>query len=76
MKRALTGSTVSSSRHSSSSFNSQDEAEVAEVEMLLEAYDMHLEHALGRLQVGACSSLVHHSQHGILLAAAAPTPIN
>lgn len=40
----------SSSSRSSSSFNSQDEAEVAEVEMLLEAYDMHLEHSLSRLQ--------------------------
>ncbi|KAG1661192.1 hypothetical protein FOA52_005998 [Chlamydomonas sp. UWO 241] len=40
----------SSSGSSSSSFDSQGEAEVAEVEMLLEAYDMHLEHALGRLQ--------------------------
>ena len=27
-----------------------EEAEVAEVEMLLEAYDMHLEQALSRLQ--------------------------
>ena len=34
----------------SSSADSLEEAEVAEVEMLLEAYDMHLEQALSRLQ--------------------------
>ena len=39
-----------STGHSSSTFDSQDEAEVAEVEMLLEAYDMHLEHDLSKLQ--------------------------
>jgi hypothetical protein len=39
-----------STGHSSSTLDSQDEAEVAEVEMLLEAYDMHLEHDLSKLQ--------------------------
>jgi hypothetical protein len=51
------------SSKSSSSSCSLDDAEVAEVEMLLEAYDMHLEQALSRLQVregerkavGACA---------------------
>lgn len=40
----------SHSGNSSSTLDSQDEAEVAEVEMLLEAYDMHLEHDLSKLQ--------------------------
>ena len=34
---------------SKSSVDSLEEAEVAEVEMLLEAYDMHLEQTLSRL---------------------------
>ena len=38
------------SSKSSASTDSLEEAEVAEVEMLLEAYDMHLEQALSRLQ--------------------------
>lgn len=56
------------SSHSSSSFNSQDEAEVAEVEMLLEAYDMHLEHALSRLQVREAAP-THSGLRGLMRSA-------
>ncbi|GAX73088.1 hypothetical protein CEUSTIGMA_g541.t1 [Chlamydomonas eustigma] len=41
---------TSESSTSSASSNGLDDAEVAEVEMLLEAYDMHLEQALSRIQ--------------------------
>jgi len=38
------------SEGSKSSIDSMEEAEVAEVEMLLEAYDLHMEQTLSRLQ--------------------------
>jgi hypothetical protein len=49
---SLTSSSSSSSSGSSkSSLNFEDEAEVAEVEMLLEAFQMHLDNLFNKLQV-------------------------
>lgn len=49
-RRTGSGSSSSSSGSSHSGMNFEDDAEVAEVEMLLEAYQMHLDHLYNKLQ--------------------------